>query len=191
MMEAAERFERGQGYGFLHALGYELQKAFAEATGTRSTKRDAIQYADTTEAAAYRENPDGPTIGEMLPDSRAALAFTGVEYADFLTYCRGVIGFALDKLPTVQAAVIRLHYLQGRTMGKAARIHGLSCKQAASSTAKRGLRYLSRCSMKQELRECLTAFEDFHAYGEAARRDTWRRTGLSCTEAAALVKPGG
>ena len=187
VVETAERFERGQGYGFLHALGYGLKRAFAEATGTRSTKRDAIQYADSADEAAYRDDPDGPTVGELLPDESAAIAFSGVEYADFLTYCRGVIGLALEKLTPAQAAVIRLYYLKGRSMDEAARLSGLSCKQAASDTVKRGLRYLSRCSMTRELRECLTAFEDFHAYGEAAQRETWSRTGISRTEAAALV----
>lgn len=189
VLETAERFERGQGYGFLHALGYELKKAFAEATGTRSTKRDAIQYADSTEMAAYRDESDGPTVGDMLPDEAAALAFTGVEYADFLTYCRGVIGAALDSLTPAQAGIIRLHYLNGWTLKAAAIRCGLSGKQAASDTEKRGLFRMELGKYRRELRECLTAFDDFHAYGEAARNDTWRKTGLSRTEAA-LVNTG-
>lgn len=190
VLETAEKYERGQGYGFLHALGYELKKAFAEATGTRSTRRDAIQYADSAEAAAYRDDPDGPTVGELLPDEAAALAFTGVEYADFLTYCRGVIGLALDSLTPAQAGIIRLHYLKGWTLDEVARICGLSSKQAASETEQRGLFHMERGKYRRELRECLTAFDDFHAYGEAAQRDTWSRTGLSRTEAAALVNAG-
>ena len=191
MVKTAERFERGQGYGFLHALGYALRNAFAEATGTRSSKRDAIQYADSADEAAYRDDPDGPTVGELLQDEGADLAFAGVEYADFLTYCRGVIGLALDKLTPTQAAIIRLHYLKGWTLEEISQMRGLSSRQTVQQTEQRGLQYLSQCSMTRELRDCLTAFEDFHAYGEAAQRETWMWTGISRTEAAVLVNTGG
>lgn len=190
VVETAERFEPGQGYGFLHALGYRLKNAFAEATGTRSTKRDAIQYADSIEATADRNDPDGLTLSELIPDEGAALAFVGVEYADFLSYCRGVIGAALDSLTPAQARIIRLHYLRGMTLEAAATRCGYSSKQAASETEQRGLFHMGRGKYRRELRECLTAFEDFRQYGEAARSDTWSRTGISRTEAAALVNTG-
>ena len=190
VIDTAQRFKPGHGWGFLHALGYALQKAFAQETGTRSTRRDLLQYADSAESAAYREDPDGPTVAETVPDSGAALAFMGVEYADFLTYCRGVINSALDTLPDAQAAVIRLHYLQGVTLEESALLCGLSSKQAASDTEQRGLCRMERGKYGRDLRDCLTAFDDFHAFGEAARWDIWSRTGISRTEAAALVKTG-
>lgn len=190
VMETADRFEPGKGYGFLSALSYALKKAFGEATGTRSTRRDALQYADSVEAAAYRDDPDGPTVADMLPDDGAALAFVGVEYADFLSYCRGVIGAALNTLTPAQAAVVRLHYLEDWTLDEAAALCGLSSKQAASDTEQRGLARMERGKYRRELRECLTAFDDFHAYDEAAKRDIWGRTGISRTEAAALVNMG-
>ena len=190
VLETAERFEPGQGYGFLHALGYALKKAFAEATGTRSTKRDAVQYAESIDATANPNDPDGLTLSELIPDEGAALAFVGVEYADFLSYCRGMIGAALDSLTPAQARIIRLRYLRGMTLEAVAQICGLSSRQAASEAEERGLYDMWRGKYRRELRDCLTAFEDFRQYGEAARSDTWSRTGLSRTEAEALVNTG-
>ena len=190
VLDTAARYEPGEGKNFLHALAFSLRKAFAAEEGTRSTRRDALQYADSTEAAAYQDDPEGPTMGELLPDDGAALAFIGVEYADFLDYCRREIGAALNTLPPEYAALLRLHYLEGRTLEEAAPMCGFASKQTASDAEKRARRRLERGSHRRELRDCLEAFNDFREYQEAAGRETWRYTGLSRTEAAALVKTG-
>lgn len=192
MLDAVELYDTGrEQISFLSLLSFMLQKRFAEELGVRSSKRDALRYADSIDGPAFPDEPDGPTVGEGLPDDGAALAFSGVEYADFLDYCRGMIGAALDTLTDAQAALLRLHYLEGRSLGDAASLCGLSSKQAASEAEYRALSRLARGKYHRELRECLTAFDDFRAYGEAAQRDTWRRTGISRTEAAAIVKAEG
>ena len=188
VITTADQYEPGAGHSFIQALSFSLRKVFAEESGTRSTKRDALQYADSTETAAYWDDPEGPTVGELLPDDGAALAFMGVEYVDFLEYCRREIRAALDTLPPEYAALLRLHYLEGKTLEEAAALCGLSCKQAASEAKYRALQRLEHGRRRRELRECLVAFDDFREYQEAAKRDTWAKTGLSRTEAAALVK---
>ena len=188
VITTADQYEPGAGYSFIQALLFSLKKAFAEESGTRSTKRDALHYADSTEAAAYRDDPEGPTVGELLPDDGAALAFMGVEYVNFLDYCRWEIRAALDTLPPEYAALLRLHYLEGRALEESASLCGFSSKQAASEAKFRALNRLEHGKHRRELRECLVAFEDFRIYQKAAKRDTWAKTGLSQTEAAALVK---
>lgn len=158
--------------------------------GTRSTRRDALQYADSTETAAYQDDPEGPTVGGLMPDDGAALAFVGVEYADFLNYCRREIGAALDTLPSKYATLLRFHYLEGRTLEETAPLCGFASKQTASDAEKRARRRLERGSHRQALRDCLEAFNDFREYQDAAGRETWRYTGLSRTETSALVKTG-
>lgn len=187
MLETAAQYEPGEGKSFLSALSFSLLKAFAAEEGIRTTRRDALQYADSTEAAAHRDDPEGETVGDLLPDDGAALAFMGVEYADFLDYCRREIRAALDTLPPEYAALLRLHYLEGRTLETVAPLCGFSSKQTASEAEERALRRLERGKHRRELWECLVAFDDFRVYQEAAKRDTWAKTGLSRTEAAALV----
>lgn len=190
VLDTAARYEPREGKNFLQALAFSLRKAFATEGGIRSTRRDALQYADSTEVAAYPDDPEGPTVGELLPDDGAALAFTGVEYADFLDYCRREIGVALDTLPPEYVTLLRLHYLEGWTLEEAAPLCGFASKQTASDAEKRARMRLERGSRRRELRDCLEAFEDFRECQEAAGRETWKRTGLSRTEAAALVKTG-
>ena len=112
----------------------------------------------------------------------------GVEYADFLTYCRGVINATLDTLTKRQERVLRLYYLEGRTLEETAGIAGLSCGEAAKQVKEIALCRLESGKQSLDLRECLKAFEDFHTYHSAANGTHWRSTGLSQTEAAALVR---
>lgn len=191
VLDAADQYNPGrENASFLSLLCFSLQSRWAEEAGTRTTRRDALQYADSTETAAHRDDPDGPTVGELLPDDGAALVFMGVEYADFLDYCRRVIAAALDTLPPPQGTLLRLHYLEGRSLEDTARLCGLSCAQAASDTAARALLRLERGQYRRELRDCLEAFEDFREYQAAAKYETWSRTGISRTEAAALIRTG-
>lgn len=127
-------------------------------------------------------------MGELLSDDGAALAFMGVEYVNFLDYCRQEIQAALDTLPPEYASLLRLHHLEGRTLEESASLCGFSNKQAASEAKFRALNRLEHGRRRRELWECLVAFDDFREYQEASKRDTWAKTGLSRTEAAALVK---
>ncbi len=192
MLDAVKLYDTEREHSdFLTLLAFMMQKRFSEEVGVRSSKRDALKYADSINVPAFSDEPDGPTVGEALPDDGAALAFSGIEYENFLDYCRGVIGAALDTLTDAQAAILRLHYLEGRSLNDAAPLCGLSCAQAASETEYRALTRLERGRYRRELRECLTAFADFRDYWEATQWDTWSHTGISRTEAAAIVKTEG
>ena len=192
VLDAAEQYDPGkENASFLSLLCFTLRNRWADEAGTRSTRRDALQYADSLDAPAVAGDEDSDHAVNLLPDDGAALAFVGVEYADFLDHCRRVIAAALDTLPPAQGAILRLHYLVGRSLEDAAPLCGLSCKQAASDTEYRALLRLERGKYRRELRDCLEAFEDFWEYRMAAKCETWKRTGISRTEAAALVNVGG
>lgn len=192
VLDAAERYDNGkENAAFLSLLDFCLREQWAEEAGTRSTKRDALQYADSLDASAVSGEEDSVTAADLVVDESAALAFMGIEYRDFLDYCRRMIGAALDTLPEKWAALLRLHYLKSRSLEEAAPMCGLSSKQTASDTEYRALVRLERGKYRRELRECLEAFEDFREYQTAARAETWRRTGTSRTEAAALINAGG
>lgn len=184
MLDAVDKFdpERGGG-GFLAVLRLTLKTRFAEESGIRTTRRDALHYAESADAPAYE---DGPTVEDTVPDRSAALAFAGVEYGDFLDYCRRIIGAALGSLTPAQAATVRLHYLDGLTLDEIAGRRRLSSKQAVKEAEERALDRLARRKYRRELWECLEVFEDFHAAKDAARADLWSTTASSRTETAAL-----
>lgn len=192
VLDAADKYDPSkENASFLSLLSLKLWKQWDEEAGIRTTRRDALQYADSLDAPAMAGDEDSAPAVELLPDGGAALTFMGVEYADFLDYCRRLIRAALDTLPPAQGALLQLHYLEGRSLEAAATLCGLSCKQAASDTEFRALLRLERGKYRRELRDCLEAFEDFREYQTAAKCETWKRTGLSRTEAAALVNVGG
>lgn len=62
VLDVAVKYEPGEGKNFLQALSFSLRKAFAAEEGARSTRRDALQYADSTETAVYKDDPEGPTV---------------------------------------------------------------------------------------------------------------------------------
>jgi len=130
MLDAVEKFDLGREDGsFLSVLCLTIKTRFSEESGIRTTKCDALQYAESADVSAYW---DGLAVADTLPDDSASLAFTGVEYGDFLTYCRGIIGAALDNLAPAQAAIVRQHRLEGLTLDEVAALVGLFSKQAES-----------------------------------------------------------
>ena len=181
VLDAVERFdpEREDG-SFLSVLRLTLKSRFAEESGIRTTRRDVLQYAESMDAPAYE---DGPAVEDTVPNRGAALAFAGVEYGDLLDYCRRIIGAAMGSLPPAQAVMVRLHYLDSLTLEDTALRCGMSSKQAVKEAEERALDRLARGKYRRELRECLWAFEDFHAARDAAKADAWS---TSCTETAAL-----
>lgn len=196
VVDAAEKYDpsRDGSSSFLKLLSFCLQTRFAEAAGIRSSKRDALLFAASIDEPAIQDDPDSPPAAEAIPDDGAALAFVGVEYADFLTYCRGVIEAALELLPAAQADLLRLRYFEGRSQQKVAKMCGLSCKQAVSDTESRLLYRLEHGKYQRDLRDCLDAFEDYQQYAYAGGISSFTRfnhTGISITEAAALVRSGG
>lgn len=191
VMDAAERYDPGnENASFFALLDFTLKTRWAEEAGTRTTRRDALRGAYSLDVEIYQDDPDSPTLADAIPDESAALAFMGVDYSDFLVYCRGIIECALETVSETQATAIRLYYLEGFTHEDAALICGNSTGQATQAAVKSGFYLLRRGSFSKRLRECLEAFEDFHNYAAAAHSQGiggFMRYGMSATEAAALV----
>ena len=192
MLDAVGIYDESRGAGFLRILSYCLQKRFAEEVGVRSSRRDALQYASSTDEAAYKNEPDGPTTEEMIEDEDASIAFSCVDYNDFLAYARRVLHSALGTLPKNQSDLLTAYYIAGVTLNDAAELSGYSCKQAAYDASKRALRYLRRGSHSKELRGCLDTFNEFNQLLYLAAHSgvgAFARAGTSSVEAAALIKP--
>lgn len=190
MVDTAEKFDPSKGYAFNTALNFYLKRRFNEADGVRTSKRDALMYSKSIDEPLSASGDSDTTIGELVPDDGAALAFMGVEYADFLDYCRGVIYMALERLTESQAGIIRAHYFKGKTLKEIGRERGISTA-AASNIEQSAFTNLYCGRYGKELRECLDAFMDFHTLMDAATNNRWRQTGYSRTEAAAFIKAGG
>ena len=182
LLDAVEKFNSTrEDSSFLSVLRLALKTHFSEECCVRTTKRDALQFAESSETPTYE---DGPTVADTVPDARASLAFIGVEYREFMRYCRGIISTALKTVMDQQAIILRLHYLDGMTLEDITEMRGLSSKQAASETEERALNRLACGKYRRELRECLDTLEDFRADRDATKADLWS---IGRTEKAALL----
>lgn len=70
--DAARVYDKTRRTSFLTVLKYYLQKRFAEEAGVRTSRRDGLQYAGSTEQALY-SNEDSMTIADTLEDESAVL----------------------------------------------------------------------------------------------------------------------
>ena len=197
VVDAAERYvpdpdvKSNETNRYLALLDFTLKTRWRELYGVRSSKRDALQYSDSLDAPAFRDDPESPSIADATPDESAAIAFMDIEYKDFLEYCRRVIGAALDSLPEEQAGAIRLHYLKGMTLDSIAELYHKSSRTAIIATIQRAFYRLTHGSKyRRPLRECLEAFEDFREYNGASRNTgigAFKHSDMSSTEAGAFI----
>ena len=150
--DAVKVYDETRGTSFLTILTYYLQKRFAEEAGIRTSRRDGLQYADSTERALY-SNEDSMTIADTLEDENAALELEGVEYKELVAYARRVILAALDGLPEGYRVLLKGHYLDGVPLTVAAAVAGYDSRASASQAHIRALHYLRVYSKyKGELR---------------------------------------
>lgn len=188
--DAVQAYDETRGASFLAVLKYYLQKRFAEEAGVRTSRRDGLQYADSTEQALY-SNEDSVTIADTLEDKSAAAELEGVEYKELVAYSRRVILVALDGLPKGYRVLLKGHYFDGIPLTAAAAVAGYESRASASQAHNRALRHLrSYSKYKGELRACLDAFKEAAPYLDAAQNagtGSYIRTGISATEGAAIA----
>lgn len=158
MMDAVEKYDPARGGNFIGSLGYALQKHFAEEGGHRTSKRDVLMLADSTDDPIKSDDPDGDTMGDLIADPGWEYAFCLVEYREYMNYVRVLIGAALRTLTPLQREYIEKHYLLGMTLEEAA---GSRSKQSAELAIKNGFRILRRGKYRRQLWEALQGFWDY------------------------------
>ena len=188
--DTVQAFDETREKSFLTLLKYFLQKRFAEEAGVRTSRRDGLQYADSTAEALY-SNEDSITLEDTLEDAGAAAELESVEYRDLVLYARRVILAALDGLPDGYRILLAEHYFHNVPLVAAALLAGYRSRASASEAHRRALRHLRTYSKyKGELRACLDAFEEVTPYLSAAGNTgagSYIRTGISSTEGAAIA----
>lgn len=192
--EAAKAFEPERGTAFLTLLGYYLKKAFAEASGTRSTKRDALMYCESLNGPAFWLDSDSGEQLEYIEDDTSESPFIAIEQQDFLQYTRSVIAAAMETLEPKQKAVLTEKYLKNKTWQYCAEKCKYADKRTAWEAAERALSRLARGKYSRQLRECLDEFNDYNEYKQASHSNgisSFYRYGVSSIEAVALLKEGG
>lgn len=121
LVAAVQDYDPEKG-SFLTILALHLKTAFAEAAGIRSTRRDALLYADSLDRPVSEEDPDGETLLDFqgVPDA-------GLEAAEdriFTEDLHRALEMALDALPPRKREIIKGKYFDGLTREEIAREQG-------------------------------------------------------------------
>jgi RNA polymerase sporulation-specific sigma factor len=74
LLDAVRHFDQEDGYKFNTYLYNTLKTAFSVAAGTRSQKRDMLDYASSLDAPVGEES-DSRAIADLVPDRTAETAF--------------------------------------------------------------------------------------------------------------------
>lgn len=189
MYDAVNLFDASRDCSFTKILDFCLKKRFAEETGTRTTRRDMLQYADSYNETVYSEGDF--TVEETLEDEGAASDLASVEYTDLVQYSRRILISAMKKLSDGYRILLTEHYFNGIPLTVAAAMAGYKSRASVSDAHRRALWQLRTYSKyKGELRACLDAFEELEPYLCAAGQSGsgfYFHTGISSTEGAAMA----
>ncbi len=104
MVAAVETYSPERG-AFSTWFMFHLKTAFAEATGyrTKSGRCEPLNTAASLDRPVQPDEPDSGTLGEFVPDSRAADAIADVEESVYLEQLHKAIDGAISGLPTDNA----------------------------------------------------------------------------------------
>lgn len=192
--KAVEYFNAERGTAFLTLLGYCLKGAFAEASGIRSTKRDALLYCDSLNTPAFQGDSDSGEQLDYIEDDAAEQPYNDIEQADFMQYTRSVIAAALETLEPMQRALLIDKYINNKSWKYCVSKYEFGSRSAASDAAERAAYKLEFGRYGKQLRECLDEFNEYNGYKQAAQNSglgTFYRYGVSLIEAVTLLKDGG
>ena len=100
MVAAVETYSPERG-AFSTWFMFHLKTAFAEATGyrTKNGRCEPLNTAASLDRPVQPDEPDGGTLGELVPDSRAADAIENVEESVYREQLHKAIDGAISELP--------------------------------------------------------------------------------------------
>lgn len=114
VLEALRSYEPGKS-AFTTWLGFYVRSACRECLGLTGRQRRE-HYAAVSLDAPIGNDTEDLTLGDMLPDEGAALAFEDMERAHDNAILRRDLDAALDRLPALWRDAIRRHDLEGQPL---------------------------------------------------------------------------
>lgn len=106
--DAVEAFDPARGYKLLAWIKYPLKCRFKEACNLRTTRRDPLDDCTSLDNPLDDETDD--TIGDTVPDERAADEFASAEERLFNDQLHNALETSMHDLNERQAEVVRRRY---------------------------------------------------------------------------------
>lgn len=157
MVAAVETYSPERG-AFSTWFMFHLKTAFSEATGyrTKNGRCEPLDTAASLDRPVQPDEPDGGTLGELVPDSRAADAIENVEESVYHEQLHKAIEGAISELSPDNAQVLRLRYWGDMTLSAVGEVMGKSPERTRQMENK-GIRELRKS-------KTLHRFLDFDMY---------------------------
>lgn len=162
LVQAVDSFSPEKGL-FVTWFNYHMKTAFAEELGCRSPAQLKRLENNTISLDTELPDGDGATLCDLIEDPSALQAFEDCEDRLYREEIRPVVHAAVDALPDRQRDVVRLRYLEDKTLKETGSQIGVSAENVRQHERK-ALRTLARDKSMKRL-----------YYGE---RNLYRRTGL-------------
>lgn len=169
MVAAVETYSLERG-AFSTWFMFHLKTAFSEATGyrTKNGRCEPLNTAVSLERPVQPDEPDSGTLGELVPDSRAADAIENVEESVYHEQLHEAIDGAIDELPPGNAqGVLRLRYWGDMTLSAVGEVMGKSPERTRQMENK-GIRELRKSRTLHRFLD----FDMYHGTGLGAFRSS-------------------
>lgn len=171
-------------------LTNHLKTAFDDACGCSSIrqKKDPIHRAASLDSPVYSDDPEGPTLGDSIPEPLDAVS--AIDDEVFQEQLQGAIERLLSKLSPSAADVIRSSYIDGEPVAAIAKRYLTTTKKLYNRRLDYlyQLRALSRST--KEGRELRQYIEDSTDYYFHVGSNTFQRTQSSAPEVLAIKREG-
>ncbi len=159
LLEAVEDFKPEGEYKFLSYLGNHLKKAFAEAGGYRSLKRDPLDNCTSLDTP-LGDDPDSDTLLDLQADP--ADNFEDVEHQVWLQQLHEALERAMNDLPERQRDTLHRRYWKGETLRDISKADGATI-ETVRQWEKRAIRSIKRKRNRYGLDQFLEARTPYYA----------------------------
>lgn len=190
LVEAVEHFDPAKG-SFLSVYGFYLKKAFREAVGIRTSKRDCLDYCISSDRPSKPGDAESDPISETYRYSTLSDAgkndldlFEDAEHRIYQEQLHNALEAALARIPAKQAEAVRRSFYGGETFDEIGKSFGVS-RNRANQLVTEGLK-----TMREE--RCLNRLDEFLDfklnYYRGGGFNVFERSKTSSTERYALLR---
>lgn len=181
ILAAAKGFDPETGAKFSTYLPYHVRNEFYQLVGLRTerSRKEPLCRASSLDEPLDKEDADGSTRAETVPDQTAAVQFENAEEKIWTAQLHDALEKCLDDIPPEGADVIRKHFFEGLTLAEIAAAKTHSTERIRQIEAK-GLRQLRHPSILRRLQQyhgeivtrayCFTSFGAWKNGGSSPER---------------------
>lgn len=152
ILAAARGFDPDAGMKFASYLTYQVRNEFYRLVGlcTERSRKEPLCRASSLDEPLDKEDADGTTRAETVPDQTAAAQFENAEERIWTAQLHEALEDCLSSIDDDKAETIRKHFFDGLTLKEIAAEMAVSAERVRQLEEK-GFRQLRRPSMQKRL----------------------------------------